>query len=95
MATLTRRKFLAQTSVGAATLGVLASALHSAAGHRLLGARGAATTKTTKVAPAALAEPMMVYVRDAAAGDVAFLVGTREIIRRDPVLVAHLLQGVL
>lgn len=41
----------------------------------------------------ASSEPVVAYVRDRAKGEVALFIGTREIIRRDPDLVARLLEG--
>jgi hypothetical protein len=37
-----------------------------------------------------LAGPMLIHVRDVATGEVAMMVGTRELIYRDPVLVSRL-----
>lgn len=92
MAKLTRRRFLTQTTISAAGIGVAASAFGVPAASAL--PKLAQTPSAADLSLATLSEPLMLYVRDAAKGEVAFLVGTREIIRRDPVLVAHLLRGV-
>ncbi len=89
MAKVTRRTFLASTSVGAATLGVLGAPLSVEAARGL--SQGAATHEIALGA----SEPMMVYVRDAASGEVTFMMGTREVTRRDPALVARLLRGMM
>ena len=94
MAQLTRRRFIAQASMGAAAVGALAGGiagglvglphLAGAVGRTRVGpatARG-----TTAVQP----EAMVAHVRNFTTGEVALLVGTREIIYRDPALVARL-----
>ncbi|MBV8694732.1 MAG: hypothetical protein JO183_04495 [Ktedonobacteraceae bacterium] len=42
----------------------------------------------------ALPDTMVVYVRDSAKGEIGMLVGEREIISTDPVLVSRLTQAV-
>ncbi|HYU71439.1 MAG TPA: hypothetical protein VEL31_02055 [Ktedonobacteraceae bacterium] len=88
MAKLTRRKFFRDTSVSAATLGALAvvPALSTVA-----------ESSPETVAPelstaAAVFEPLMAHVRDIATGEVSLLVGSREIIYRDPEFVMRLLK---
>jgi hypothetical protein len=86
MAKLTRRRFLTRTTASAAALGALAGGF---------GARAVESLPhevAVKAPPATVSEPLVVYVRDAARGEVAFLVGEREITRRDPALVARLLN---
>lgn len=85
MATMTRRTFITRTTAGAAALGVAAGALG--------GGIGVATADAHSASPAhnASGEPLMVYVTDAARGEVTFLQGQREIVRREPALVARLL----
>jgi hypothetical protein len=83
---LTRRSFLKQTSASAATLGLLpaipalAAISHSpeAAGPEL---------------PATFSGPMVVHVSDVAAGELTLLVGAREIVFRDPEIVARLVKA--
>ena len=85
MTKLTRRSFLKQTSASAATLSLLpaipalTAISHSpeAAGPEL---------------PATLGGPMVVHVSDIAAGELTLLVGAREIVFRDPEIVARLIK---
>ncbi len=48
---------------------------------------------SSEVAPT-LDGPIVAYVRDAAKGEVVFMLGTREIVRKDPDLVSRLLSAV-
>lgn len=90
MAKLTRRSLLKQTSIGAATVGVVAAGI-AAAPHMLATvspahAAGVEVSTTTSGL-------MMVYIRDAAKGEVGVLVGEREIVHHDPDLVSRLLSA--
>ncbi len=87
MATLTRRSFLTQTSVGAATFGLLPAVPVLAATPDT--SDGAAR----ELAAATFTGPMIAHVRDVVTGEVALLVGTREIVFRDPQLVARLMNA--
>jgi len=86
MTKLTRRSFLKQTSVSAATLGLLpamptfVAISHSpkAAGDKL---------QTT------LTGPMVAHVSNLATGEITLLVGAREIVFRDPEIVARLINA--
>jgi hypothetical protein len=77
-----------QTSIGmagAATLGVLAAAPHLA---------GAAPAHSSIRQPsAALSGPLVAHVRDFNTGEIAVLIGEREVIYRDPDLVMRLLKA--
>jgi hypothetical protein len=93
MSRLTRRGFLTRISIGAATTGVLGGALVAAP------RMGSLPHVENEVPPASAAsrssalqetEPLVVHVRNLAAGEVSVLVGTHEVSYRDPVLVAHL-----
>ena len=87
MANLTRRSFLKQTSVSTATLGLLPSL-------PALAAIADSPQGTTREVPAAaFSGPIIVHVNDVATGEVALLVGAREIIFRDPQLVARLMKA--
>jgi hypothetical protein len=44
-------------------------------------------------APAAFEGPVIVHVRDLAQAEISVLVGTREVVYRDPALVSRLLRG--
>jgi hypothetical protein len=89
MADLTRRKFLTRGSVSAVgAIGVLS------AGPGALASAAAAATKKGDEADAeelgALEGPMFVHVRDAAAGEVEFLVDESSVVVTDKSLVAKL-----
>lgn len=81
MAKLTRRTFITRTTVGVATIGVVAGAFGAEAVNNL-----------TVEAPSALSNPLMVYVTDAASGEMTFLMGTRQVTRHDRALVARLVK---
>jgi hypothetical protein len=86
MTDLTRRSFLKQTSVGAATLGLLSSL-------PALAAIPDSPPATKPEAPAAAFNgPMIAHVSDLATGEIALLVGAREIVFHDPQLVARLMK---
>jgi hypothetical protein len=87
MTDLTRRSFLKQTSVGAATLGLLSSLPALAA------IPDSPQATNPGVPAAAFSGPMIAHVRDVATGEVALLVGAREIIFHDPQLVARLMKA--
>jgi anti-sigma factor RsiW len=84
MAHLTRRKFLTRTTAGAAGVGVLAGALG------VTGVGSLMNSGVEGLPAAALSGPLMVYVTDAAKGEVTFLVGGQRVTRHDPALVASL-----
>jgi anaerobic selenocysteine-containing dehydrogenase len=86
MTDLNRRSFLKQTSLGAATLGLLSSL-------PALAAIPDSQATKPEVPAAAVSGPMIAHVSEAATGKVALLVGTREIIFRDPELVACLMKA--
>jgi hypothetical protein len=84
MAILTRRTFITRTTAGAAVIGVAAGALGATVAEEL--AQNAVAN-----APVAASDPLMVYVTDATKGELTFLMGSRQIVRRDPALVSRLL----
>jgi len=87
MTNLTRRSFLKQTSVSMATVGLLSSLPASAAIPH-------SPQDTTPEPPdVALSGPIIAHVTDVTTGEVSLLVGAREIIFRDPQLVARLLEA--
>lgn len=98
MAKLTRRRLLKETSVGVATLGVLAG-VATTAHHTTAATTSTATSAAAASIPAtgkpvaALDGPVVAHVRDLATGEIALMVGTREIVYRDPVLAMSLLQA--
>ena len=87
MAKLTRRGFFKQTSASAATFGVLVAIPGMAA------ATEAPEAPAVEVSAANFTEPLMAHVSDLASGEISLLMGTREIIFRDPQLVMRLLQA--
>jgi hypothetical protein len=83
---LTRRSFLKQTSVSAATLGLLpAIPALAAIPHSPEAAAPELSTTFTG--------PMVVHVSDVTTGEVTLLAGAREIVFRDPQLVARLIKA--
>jgi|HubBroStandDraft_6_1064221.scaffolds.fasta_scaffold1712532_1 hypothetical protein len=85
MKDLTRRRFLTRSSVGVAFAGALAVVPFMAGAMKHPGASpmlasGSATT----------AGPLVAHVRDFATGEIAFLVGSRRFIVRDPDLAVRL-----
>ncbi len=84
---MTRRSFLEQTSVGAATLGLLPVVPVLAA------TPDSPEAAAPELSAAAFTGPVIAHVRDVVTGEVALLVGTREIVFRDPQLVARLMNA--
>ena len=91
MAKVTRRRLLKTTSIGAATVGMLAAGFSASPGLAALAAP--AESSTTELSAASLSGPMLAYVRDLAKGEVGVLVGEQEIIYRDPDFVMRLLKA--
>lgn len=90
MENLTRRVFFKQASLGAATTGLLvvASPLTACASQAPL------PDTATDLSTAEIPENLVIYLRDAKAGEIGLMIGTREIVHRDPDLVARLLKAV-
>jgi hypothetical protein len=86
MTQLTRRAFLEQTPVGAATLGLLPVMPALAAVRR---ASEGASPRLSAASPGS----MVIHVKDIATGEMTLLVGTREFALRDPRLVAGLIEA--
>lgn len=88
MGELTRRTFLARSSIAAAALtgGVAAVAKLATSTPPVLSA-----TSATPVAVPALGQPLVAHVRNIATGEVAVLMGTQEVIYRDVAVVQRLL----
>jgi hypothetical protein len=82
MTQLTRRSLLRQAPVGAAAFGLLPAMPALAA----IGRSPAAVPRL----PAKATGSMMVHIKDLAAGEMTLLVGSREIVVRNPRLVADL-----
>lgn len=83
MTKLTRRGFLGKTSAGAATIGALLA---------LPGLAEASPSRRTDfhLTQEELAGPVVVHVRDLATGELAILVGTREVLIHDREFVTRL-----
>ena len=86
---VSRRSFLAKTAAVTATVGLIAAAPLSAL-RALSPARAA--TKPDELAPA-LSGPLVAYIRDASKGEVILMVGAKEVVRKDPGLVARLVRS--
>lgn len=76
--THTRRTVIKAAAAGTAAMGLLAAT-------RGVGTAGAATSNDGPDAP------VVAYVSDARRGELVVMVGTREIVRRDPATVARLI----
>ncbi len=93
---LSRRSFLRNGTLGAATLGVIASVpglsgLAGWASSEAPAASGAANGAESDLSE--LSGPIVAHVTDAATGDVSLYLGEREIAYRDPTLVQHLIRA--
>lgn len=87
MTKLTRRSLIQQTPVAAATLSLLPAM------PALAGIRRSANAAAPQLSPAASTGSMVVHVNNLATGEMTLLVGTREIVLRDPRIVAHLIEA--
>lgn len=87
MAKLTRRGFIKRTSIGAATIGALAAAPGLAVAH------ASPRTRMTDLSTAELHGPLVAHVRNVSSGEIALLIGTREVVVRDPELVMRLVNA--
>ncbi len=88
MVKLTRRGFFRQTSISAATLGMLAAV------PSLEAIAEAPEVPAAELPTGIFAGPMVAHVSDLATGEVSVMVGTREVIYRDPEFVMRLLKAV-
>ncbi len=88
MSEVTRRTFLARASIAAAGVTGGAAVINSVVASAIPAA--AAIPAVRGVAPV-LGEPLVAHVRNIATGEVAVLMGTREVVYRDRALVARLL----
>lgn len=97
MASITRRTFLKRSGGTAAAVGALAAA----PGWPALRRRSLGPARPPVVHDAGVAQPagraatgpLVVHVADPRTGEVRLLVGTREVLHRDPALVAHLVRA--
>ena len=87
MAKLTRRGFIKKTSVGAATLGTLVAV------PGLAEVEAAAPPHAAGRPAAGQHEPLLAHVRNRTTGEIALLVGTREVVIHDRELVMRLVKA--
>lgn len=89
---LSRRRFLKGTALGVAGLGVMAlTPVWSSDGTANGPSEPEAAARPNK-GGAQHSGPIVAYVRDAAKGEVVLMVGTREVVRRDPALASRLVE---
>jgi hypothetical protein len=87
MSKLTRKGFLGKTSMGAAAIGAIVSV------PGLAHVTEADAAPELKLRPEDLAGPLVAHVRNFKTGEIAVMVGTREIVYRDPQFVKRLLKA--
>jgi hypothetical protein len=87
---VSRRRFLWQSSAGAAAVGLLPAATRLAP---VAPAPAAAEAPQAEAAAVTLSEPLVAVVRNAAQGEIALLSGTREVVIHDLELVARLVRA--
>jgi len=94
MADVSRRRFIVRSSLAAGVLAAGAGGLTAVSrGRGVGGRRPAVEAPSPGLAAAAARGPMVVHVRDVGRAEVALMVGTREIVYRDPQLVAGIMQA--
>ena len=86
MTNLTRRSFLQNTPVTAATLSVLPAM-------PALAARRHSSETASPRSSAGSVGSMVIHVNDVATGEMTLLVGAREVSLRDPALVARFMEA--
>jgi len=91
MADVTRRGFIKKTSVGAVALGTMATVPGTGMG--MTAAHAAAGHPATDLTAAELREPLVAHVRNVASGEIAVMVGEREVIIQDRELAARLARA--
>ncbi|MEO6318845.1 MAG: hypothetical protein ABIP36_08690 [Acidimicrobiales bacterium] len=89
MTTVSRRSFLAKGGAGVAGVATVAAGGIALTG----GSAGAAERSLDAEELAVLDRPMLLQIRDAAAGEVEILVGDTEIVFTDRALVARVLRA--
>ena len=93
MASISRRTFSSGAGPGRLRLAFSPQSRRSPAGHGRLG-EPATVHSDGVAAPAGRAAtgPLVVHIPDPRTGEVHLMVGTREVVRRDPALVARLVR---
>ena len=95
MPKVSRRGFIVKTSASMATLGMFAAVPAFAVESELPAVTAPATAAPElSTAAAALTEPLIAHVSNLATGEISLLVGTQEIVYRDPELVQRLLRAI-
>ncbi|TMB96398.1 MAG: twin-arginine translocation signal domain-containing protein [Chloroflexi bacterium] len=84
---LSRRRFVKTAAGAVAGLGVIA-----VVPAWLLRSRDSGNTVRNSSGAAGAQDPVVVYIRDAAKGEVVLMSGTQEVVRTDRVLVRHLID---
>ena len=87
MAGLTRRGFLTKTSIGAAAVGAMLAV------PRLTNGTSAEAAQEFALSGHELAGPVVAHVRNIKTGEIAVMVGTREIVFRDRQFVKRLVKA--
>jgi anaerobic selenocysteine-containing dehydrogenase len=87
VADLSRRGFIKNTGIGAATLGALVTMPGLAAAH-------AAEAETPAAASPRLSGSFVAFVRDASRGEIILMVDEREVVVHDPDLVKRLQRAI-
>lgn len=94
MADVSRRRFIVRSSLAAGAVAAGAGGLTAVAVRSgVVGTRPTLRPPSAGLAAAAAGGPMVVHVRDVDRAQVALIVGTREIVYRDPQLVAGIVQA--
>ena len=93
MAGISRRTLLKRGGAGAAAAG-FAAAIPGFPGRARASRKAAAVHSDGVAAPAgpAAAGPLVVHIPDPRTGEIHLMVGTREVVRSDPALVARLVR---
>ena len=84
---LSRRKFLKTTAAGLTGLGVLAVAPRLASQ-----LSGGDTPMASDEVVSTGSDPVVAYVRDLRKGEIVLMTGTKEVVRKDAALAAHLVR---
>lgn len=87
---LSRRKFLATSALGLTAAGAAAAAPGWVLTRFQPG--GDAEVISSQPVDPEHGAPLVAFVRDASKGEVVLMVGEKEIVRKDPALVAHLVR---
>jgi|GEM_PF-1310746 len=100
MPKITRRSLLAKTGAGVAAAGVITTTPGflktkgtSTKNNVRKQAQTVSTQQSIRPTPNIERTPSVVYIRDAAKGEVVLMVGSREIVRVDPQLVDYLTRS--